>query len=336
MPPSIRPIAMLFAIGLLVAGREGLADIASVMDIPHCASLTADCGYARALADAGNPSDGALRVFAAIPPYSVTVNSEVMAVNLGNRSRYFDFGGERPFVNPTTGVSDIAAINAASDDGVAAILASDKISDAGIPGRVYKHSGRTILRYVAGDPPVAGKCRSQFASYPVPAQQHFVFDLAFQLGEPLSGHEWHLSPPRESPAVIWQMKAPDVIPSMAIGVDTDPAHPDSLLLFFSRKSAFQTEVTRVGSPVRIKPNQPLRLLMDVYLDERNIAAGGRGYWRAWINGKLVLDVFGPTLSALAKEPHQWFLTLYQYNNPQPLPFNRSVIWKRARMLYAPK
>lgn len=306
------------------------------MDIPFCTSLSADCGYAAALIEAGNLSEATLRVFSASSPYSVAVNGRVVPVNIGGRPRYFDFSGERAFVNPTTGVSDIAAINAASANSTAVILGSDRITNAGVPGRVFKNNGKTILRYVAGDAPVAGKCRSQMATYPVPAQQRFLFDFALQFGEFAGGHEWHLTPAGESPAVIWQMKAPGVQPSMAIVVDSDPNNPEGLVLYFARKSGLAKSATRIGNPIRLGRNMPLRILMDTYLDEREISGGGRGYWRVWINGQRVLDVFGPTLSAAASEPHQWFMNLYMFNNPDPVPFNRSVLWKKARMLEVAK
>lgn len=328
------PVSLFIAI--LISGQGVAADSSEYMDVPPCASLIADCGYTAALIEAGNLSNAALSVFSAVPAYSISVNGQAKAVNIGSKPRYFDFSGERAFVNPATGVSDIAAINAASDSATALILGGDRITNVGIPGRVFKHDGRTIIRYVAGDPPVAGKCRSQMATYPVPARQRLLFDFALQFGESAEGHEWHLTPPGDSPAVIWQMKAPEVQPSLAVVVDTDPARPDGLLLSFSRKSAFASTALRVGNLIRIKRNQPLRMLMDAYLDEREIGAGGRGYWRVWINGKQILDTFGPTLSAVAQEPHQWFLSLYLYNNAQPLPFNRSVIWKRARMLQISK
>ncbi|MRR49952.1 MAG: hypothetical protein EG825_03405 [Rhodocyclaceae bacterium] len=276
-------------------------------------------------------------MFVAEPPYSVLVNGSPTEVALGGRARRFDLGGGRPFVNAATGVSDIATLNAwnvGHDGRPASILAGPQITNAGVPGRVYKDKGRTVLTYVAGDQPVAGKCRSQLSSYPVPSRRRFLFDLSFQVGEDAAGRGWHMTPPRESPAVLWQMKAPGQIPSMAIGVDTDPGAPDRLRLFFSRKGGHQVNPVKLSESVSILPNQPVRLLMDVFLDERDIPSGGRGYWRAWVNGRLVVDTFGPTLSAAAKEPHQWYLALYLYENSNPLPYSRTVLWGQARMLGA--
>lgn len=288
-----------------------------------------------ALAQISGLDAARLRPFVAKPPYPVLVNGRALDVNLGGKPRQFDFSGNRPFVNPATGVSNIATLlawNIGADGQPAVVLSGGRITNQGIAGRIYRNGNRTLLTYVAGDLPVAGKCRTQLSSYPVPARRRFLFDLSFQLGEDKAGREWHLTPPGQSPAVIWQMKAPDAIPSLAIGVDTDPDEPARLRIFFSRKGGASTSVTKVGNSIVVAPGQPVRLLMDVFLDERDMAEGGRGHWRIWANGSLVVDAFGPTLSSLAKEAHQWFLALYLYNNPQPLTFNRTVIWGQARML----
>jgi len=303
--------------------------------LPPCASIEGDCGMAAALEQAVPLDAARLRHFVALPPYSVLVNGQARPIDLGAKPRHFDFSGNRPFVNPATGVADIATLlawTAHGDVQTAPVLSGSRITNQGIAGRIYQSRGRTLLTYVAGDQPVAGKCRSQMASYPVPARRRFLFDLSFQLGEPQPGREWHMTAAGKNPAVIWQLKAPDVIPSLAIVVDTDPDDPERLQIFFSRKGGSSPAVARLGNALAVSPGQPVRLLMDVFLDERELAAGGRGYWRVWANGRLVVDVFGPTLSSFAKEAHQWFLALYLYNDPKPLPFSRTVVWGRARML----
>lgn len=330
-----RSIVLLSLLCMLATGGFARAESSSVLQAIPCESLTADCGFTSALLQNNNLAIDSLHVFAAKPPYAVLVNGWEVAVNLGERPRSFDFGGERPFVNPATGVPDMATFNAwnvAKDGRAASILSGTQITNEGIPGRIFKDKGRTVLAYVAGDQPVAGKCRSQLASYPVPSRQRYLFDLSFQLGEDLPGRQWHLTPTGVSPAVLWEMKAPDMIPSLTMGVDTDPDEPGRLRLFFGRKGGKQSNVVKVGSPINVAPNQPMRLLMDVFLDERESLQGGQGYWRVWVNGTLVVDSFGPTLSALASAPHQWFLNLYLYNNAQPLPYSRSVFWRQARML----
>lgn len=332
-----RPRLSVLLLCLLIWGIGGPAWAGGTVALPisSCASLAADCGFTAALREDGNLTKDRLHVFVAESPYSILVDGRQMTVSLDSHPRYFDFGGEKPFVNPLTGVADMATFNAwnlGRDGRPVSVLAGTQITNAGVPGRIFKDQGRTVLAYVAGDQPVAGKCRSQLSSYPVPSRRRFLFDLSFQLGERAAGREWRMTPPRESPVVLWQLKAPDVIPSMAIGADTDPDDPGRLLLFFSRKGGSSLDVTKVGKSVSVVPNQPLRLLMDVFLDDREVSAGGSGYWRVWANGTLVVDLVGPTLSALAREPHQWFMALYLYNSPQPLPFSRTVFWGQARML----
>ncbi|MFH2090656.1 MAG: hypothetical protein ABIK82_23750 [Pseudomonadota bacterium] len=313
----------------------------AALALAPCTSIEADCGMSAALLQAAQFATGRdigrLRPFLAVPPYSVLVNGQAQAIELGGKARRFDFSGNRPFVNPDTGVADSATLlawNARGDRQAGPVLAGKRISNEGIAGRVYQSGGRRLLTYVAGDLPVAGKCRSQMASFPVPARRRFLFDLSFQAGEQKEGREWHMTPAGKSPALIWQLKAPDVIPSLAIVVDTDPDDPRRLQFSFSRKGGSSPAVGKVGNALSLRPGQPVRLLMDVFFDERDAARGGRGYWRVWANGRLVVDVAGPTLSSLATQPHQWFLALYLYNDAEPLPFSRTIAWGHAKMLTA--
>lgn len=336
----LRPELPAFIACLWLAMSAG-ARASGAVALPPCPSIEADCGMSAALVQAAQSDTGLdtgrLRPFLAVPPYSVLVNGQAQAIELGGKPRQFDFSGNRPFVNPRTGVADSATLlawNVRGDRLAGPVLSGKRISNEGIAGRVYQSGGRTLLTYVAGDLPVAGKCRSQMASFPVPAHRRFLFDLSFQAGEQKAGREWHMTPAGKSPALIWQLKAPDVIPSLAIVVDSDPDDPRRLQVFFSRKGGSSPAVVKVGNALSLNSGQPVRLLMDVFFDERDAARGGRGYWRVWANGRLVVDVAGPTLSSVARQPHQWFLALYLYNDAEPLPFSRTIAWGHAKMLTA--
>ena len=153
-----------------------------------------------------------------------------------------------------------------------------------------------------------------------------------QFGIDRLGMEWFYSPPGSNPVLFWQLKAPGHQPSLALVVDTARSPDSSLSISFSRRENASNRVIKVGNWDGLPRHDWITIVMEAYLDERPIDAGGKGYWRVWINGMLALDTVGPTLSRDAQLPHQWFLSNYLYKDECPSVFNRYSLWKRARML----
>lgn len=268
--------------------------------------------------------------FVARPPFEILVNGATRSINLGGVPRIHDLVGGSQIVDAVTGVSNFATLNAWDRSNARTIFSGPSMPHAGVPGRIEKRDGQLVLAAVAGDSAVAGRCRAQASSFPVPSRRRFVWDLQVQFGKNVPGYEWTLTAPGKSPVLIWQLKAPDLQPSLGLVVDTDSKDPSKLMLFFARRGGHNVRVTRVGEIHGIERHQLSRITMEAELDERDV--GGAGWWRAWVNGQLVVDVPGATLSAVATEPHQWFIGVYMYNDPCPTDLTRATYWTMAKML----
>lgn len=285
-------------------------------------------------AAAEQPDMLGVKALVSTPGYSVLVNGSARPVNLGNVSRHHDFAGLKSFINPQTGQPDIATMLAGRPDpnNPAGVYSDSKIPEQGIPGRIELSGGRTVIGYRAGDHTVAGKCRTQISSFPVPSRRRVIWELEFALGDDSPGNNWPHAPTGLHPVLIWQHKAPDSQPSMTLVVDTDQRNPSLLSLIFGRKGGRATNVVRLGQVNGLEKYQPISVTLEVYLDEREVSEGGAGYWRAWVNGVLQLDSFGPTLSSATNAPHQWFLATYLYQDTQPLSSSWMTYWSKAHLL----
>lgn len=251
--------------------------------------------------------------------------------------RRFDFSGDVPFINPTTGVMDPVGIQAF--DPVAGRSRHNEAatnSNVGLPGRVEKRDGATMVRYNAGDGITAGKARTQLNGWPVPPRTHVRWELEVALGANDRENEWVLSPPGESPVLIWQVKSPaGTNPSMAAAVDTDPEDPtNSLVLSFFLKGGKASRINKVATVHGIPRNSFTPIVVEAFLDEREIAEGGKGRMKVWVNGIMVGNAVGPTLT-WGTAPHDWALDVYLYNDAAPYRHTRASFWKTARMFVYP-
>jgi len=283
---------------------------------------------------ADQPDMLGVKTLVSVPASSILVNGMVQPVNIGNVSRRHDFAGLKSFINPLTSQPDIATMLAGRPDmnNPSGVYSDSKIPAQGIPGRIETSGGRTVIGYRAGDHIVAGKCRTQISSFPVPSRKRVIWELEFTLGEDSPGNTWPHAPTGLHPVLIWQHKAPNSQPSMTLVVDADHNNPSFLSLIFGRKGGKATSVVRLGQVDRIERHRPISVMLEAYLDEREVSEGGAGYWRAWVNGELRLDSFGPTLSSMANEPHQWYLATYLYQDTQPLDSSWITYWSKARLL----
>jgi len=276
------------------------------------------------------PDISAMETFVVTPPYSVLVQGQPQYISIGGVSRTYDFV-TYPFVNPDTKVPDAAVLQ--SWNPVQSTISGNNITNAGMPNHIEKNSGRLMVGVVAGDYPVAGKCRAQIAGHPVPSRKVAYMDYTVQFGAPDdAGHQWALTTPDASPVLIMQLKAPDAVnPALAMTVDTDTLDPSRLMIFFGYKGGNATKCLRVGEAHKLDRYTPVRIVMEAFLDERETMEGGHGYWRVWVNGQLVVSVDGPTLSGPSLLPHQLMLNAYEYNDPCPNNLNRFTYWDRAKI-----
>ena len=311
---------------------------------------------------AAQPNLSAKKTFVAISPYSVLVNGTEQTVQIYNAPRTYDFVGD-PFSNPNTGLPDIAAmLSWRSDPAEPLTQRGAGITADGKPGHIEKlDSRRLMLAVVAGDEPSSWVvCKSQITSYAVPSRQKVYWDYIVQFGSPMQDQDpaqdpdkqtqWDLTAPGTHPVMISQLKPSSFTgyTPLSIYVDTDTRHPSKLLLSFTmRKGVQPAKLTNVGKAHNLERYVPVRIVQEAFLDERETADGGQGYWRAWVNGALIVNEVGPTLAATSglpadpsqpvTTPHQLSLSSYPYNDPytdKPCPneFNRYTYWYRAKML----
>ncbi|QXP89429.1 hypothetical protein [Methylococcus capsulatus] len=272
-------------------------------------------------------------VFVAKEPYDIIVGNQVQHISLSGKSFTFDFGGSVPFVNPSIGIADFDTINYwDSAAGKAKVINGWTITDAGIPGRVFKTNGYTAIGYKAGDGVVEGALRTQLNSYYVPSRRRFVWDLCVRFGGADLTKPWTFMPRDSHPGLIWQIKPDGSPPSIGMVVDTDPTNSQRLAIHIDGSIGPELKHDRLGMITGLLPQQDINIVIDAYLDDRPIASGGQGYFKAWINGTLVANAVGATLVPNASSPHYWSMAMYLYNDTTPLQFDYFGYWKRARMI----
>lgn len=226
--------------------------------------------------------------------------------------RLMDFGGEAPF---------------ADDDGNQHAMAYQAIginAKMPIPGRTDK-AYYTVLRYMPGDPITSGTCRSQIVSWPVPQRLRVRWDFDVAFGGPAAGDEWVCTPYGRSPVLWWQLKtASQGHPALAAIVDTDPADPTRLCVYFSRRTGGMPAPARVGQIGGLARGAVHKVAIDAYLSD-----GASGEFAASVNGVEVARFAAPTL--VDSSDHCWYLAAYMYNDLAPCDLRRAVYFATARM-----
>lgn len=271
-------------------------------------------------------------VFVANPPYSPQIGESSQFIELDGKSRVFDFGGDRPFVNSSTGSADFATINTWNSAAKQAeVIRSNSVPPEGVSGRVFKTGGYTAIGYIRGDGIVEGKLRTQINSFPIPARRRFVWDLSFRVGGAHLGSPWEFTPIGSAPATIWQLKTVGLPPALVMAIDTDPNDSTKLALSFDSRLDPKAPAIRLGDIGGLSPSTEIEVSIDAFLDERSIVNGGKGYLRISVNKTLVVDRWGPVLQPVATFPYHWSVGMYLYSNTSPLPIDRFVYWKSARL-----
>lgn len=259
---------------------------------------------------------------------AIRVNASTFFVSTGNIPRQHDFGPTGGFVDSLSGVPRLATILAGNSFYRNTLISGSAISQAGIPGRVEWTPSAVITANEIGDGLPGEPCRAQASSYPIAPDIPLVWKLRFQLGEKIAGREWQLLPSGFDPALLWQLKAPNLQPALAMIADTDLADPTRLMLSFSLLSGTSNKIRNVATIHGLATATPINVRIEAILDERENFDGGQGSWRVFVNGQLAVDHSGPTLTQFASEPHQWFFGLYRYLAMGPSNISRIVRWEK--------
>jgi hypothetical protein len=270
--------------------------------------------------------------FVATDPYVPTFRSKPLLFPLDGRPRHFNFGGDAPFVNPGSGVSDIATINFwDTASGKARVSNSLQIKAGGVPGRVFKQSGYTSIGYVSGDGIVEGALRTQINSFPIPERRTYSWKMVVRFAEADPSVPWVPLPRGTAPATVWQLKPSGSPPSLVMVVDTDPEDASRLMLHFDHRIASSSRPTRLGQIGGLGRAEDISVRIESFLDERTVTEGD-GFVRIWVNEELVVDKSAPTLLIDATHPPAWSIGVYMYSNKSPLTVSRFTHWREARML----
>jgi hypothetical protein len=275
--------------------------------------------------------------FTATEPYVIDVMGSNRLVPLYGASRSYDFSGDVPFVNPVTGVADAGSFQGWDPVlGASRNLLGRDMTDEGLPGRVEKRNGMTMVRYNAGDGITAGKCRTQVNSYPIPPRTHVRWELEVAFGSHDTENAWVLTPPMKSRVLFWQVKSTVLgNPSMQAVVDTDASDPTrSLSITFLRKGGRAKSFARIARVTGIPRNTLIPIVIEAFLDERETGDGGKGRMKVWVNGVVVGDVIGPTLT-WGHGVHNWSMDMYLFSEAKPYRYTRASFWRVARMYVYP-
>ncbi len=271
-------------------------------------------------------------VFKGQHPFRVRVNHELQTVDVGQSERTYDFGLTGSLVSKQTGKGNAATLIAALPHGKNVVLSGAKIKPWGVPGRIEPTRKGLKIAIKEGDGRSDAPLRTTIASFALPTDQRLAWNLRIQFGDASEAGRWELTPSGSDPALIWQIKAPGLQPSLAMIVDTDDEDPTRLMLFFNIKTGPNAEVQRAGTVRGLRPYQPIAVSMQAVLDEEKLTYGGRGFWRVKVNNRVAVNYKGPTLMAAATEPHQWYIGLYRYLTNGPAEIPRLTYWSRAQLL----
>lgn len=268
--------------------------------------------------------------FKAMIPYHVQLADSQININWMTANTTFDFSGNVPFVNPTTGISDITTFNVWDSATSTAInVRGFEITNNGFTGRIFKQNGYTSIGYVAGDGIVAGKCRTQINTYEIASRKKWRIEMVFKLADQNINSPFPMQPRNTSPMGLWQIKAQGLPPALVMAVDTHQNDPTKLLLNFDKRlSSTATGGTRICD-VMISPNVDVSVKVDVFLDER---VNGQGYLKITVNDNVIFEANQQTVQDYTTYAYAMSFSAYLYANATPLPYNKFVHFKTAKLL----
>lgn len=280
------------------------------------------------LAGAQTPASSSATLYYTSSGY-VRVGSAPAYVNAGTVARLHDFGTTGGFSKD--GTARLATIVAANTNNIQTVL-SGNVGN-GLPGRAEWSATGVTMQNIAGEGQAGTLCRAQASSFALLPDVPLVWNLRFKLGDATVARKWQFLPTGKDPVLLWQVKPPTTSPSIAFFADTDNLNPSKLQLVFgvTDDSINPNTTLRAGEVHGLSDGTMIDVHIEAQLDERTVAAGGKGYWKAWVNGKQVVNRVGPTLRAGVKEPHQWFFGIYRYNTVCPSSVARYTLWETLRL-----
>lgn len=285
------------------------------------------------------PGASATKPFTAVLPYEIFVMGQMRTANLQGRARSYDFGGDIPFVNPVTQAPDPYILQ--GWDGTQVVNYSNTtINNNGLPGRIEKRNGQLMVRILAGDHTVGSTGRDALMSYPLPTRTHARFEMEVAFGNDEPGNAWPMKAPEVYPVLFWQIKSgtSGTTPLAAV-VDTDPADHSKLWIRVYRQAGIDSTNKLVGSYSGIVPGQMVKLVVEAFLDERELNAGGLGRVRATINNTVIGDLAGPTLAG-GDGDHYYYNSSYSFravSNENDLKNNTwATFWNKSSVYIYPK
>jgi len=305
----------------------------------------------------------ASNAFVAMQPYNINIQGTMVPNTMWGISPTFDYSGNVPFLNPSTGNSNVGNIQAWDPlfpQTFNPVLPGDYELDAnlitnlGFPGRVDKQiiNGipMTMVRYNAGDNTTWGKARSMLNGWNVPPRTHVRWEIEVAFGNADGTNDWVLTPSAiwtqdstgnwvisngGSPVLFFQVHSTNQNnPPLQAGVDTDINDPTKLMMTFSQRTGTATAPVQIGIVHGLSRHTIVPIIIEAFLDERLASNGGKGLLQIWVNNTLVLQQSGPTL-ALGPNPHWWALASYSWAQAAPYSYTRAVFFKTAKMFVFP-
>lgn len=281
------------------------------------------------------PGTSASRAFIATEPYVINIQGTMKTVSLLGKPRSYEFGGDVPFVNPGSTVSDPNVLQGWDPKAKAATnLAGGQIANNGLSDRVTKSNGRLMVRHLQGDGLVGGTGRTSLVTYPVPPRTHVRWDMNVAFGDN-SENQWVLTKYDEHPVLFWELKSANSgTPALQAVVDTDPNDATKLRVKMLSKAGKSPVLVLIGQIGGLSRATNIPIVVEAFLDERETADGGKGRVKAWVNNVMIGDLTGPTLT-LGPNVHLTNFSTYSYKDTSVVANTRAVFFSQARLLVLP-
>lgn len=287
---------------------------------------------------------------AEVVDYSVAASSKV---------RVFNFNGNRPFINPATGVPDLGTM-LFNGTGLSYEIKNEGSNSLGNdPGLHIVHTTDpatsdpvTRVTLAKTDVPFSsGTYRTQMSSFPLEVRKHYVIDLEFKLDD---SWDFGMNP---GSGLIWQLKS---VPNT--GQYGNPVLALNLIgdeLNFSicyPQSAANATVWPMASVTwgsngytlpgnyfenrKITKGEYHRLKLDFYADDAPnkpindpVKNEGNGYLVATLDDQPWVNYVGPTLQPNPAAPHQMLWGWYQWSGmPATGRTDRIIYYRKAQVM----
>jgi hypothetical protein len=168
-------------------------------------------------------------------------------------------------------------------------------------------------------------------SFAVPQRLAVRWDLEVQFGNADGTNDWAFTTAWASPVLFWQIHTLNQSnPPLAMNIDTDSNDATKLMLTVFQRVLAQPSPVQIGTVHGLPRHAMAQISVQAFLDERDTAAGGQGRLQIWVNGALIMDRTGATIS-VGTHPHWWDIDTYLWNEPAPYAHTRATFWKTARM-----